>query len=150
MEEIRSAKYIKTNILKGRNINTIKFYNESGLIFESRQGWLERSTYPETVEGFDVSNVRNARKIDYTKKDNFCISVKDYLGESAYDLYIYTGVGGDIEILSDYETKKDMSEGETWFTRNLKIKNKYLFYYKEMKRVPEAVNNYGIIKLWIQ
>ena len=142
MEKIISEKYIKTNILKGKYLNNIIFYDEGGEIFRSKYGYLERTTYPETIEGFELSSVRKALKINFTKKNNFFISSKDYLNKPAYDLYIYTGNGGDIEILKDFETSHEMGEGETWFTRNLILKSKFNFYFTNVVKCPEAA--YGV------
>lgn len=140
MEQIRNN-YLNTNILKGRELKKIIFYNEGGEIFESRYGYLERNDYPTTIDGLDLSSVRKANKANFTKKDNFYISSKDYFNNLTYDLYIYTGKGGDIQIVEDFETSKEMKDGENWITRNLTIKG-INFYFKEYKRNNSGEFNY--------
>ena len=104
LEKILKSLYVEVG--KDNRFKEIKgfiFHDGSKEVFKIEKSYIDYEHEVETsngkkfkktssLESFELSQVRNARKIDYSKKDNFYCS-------SDNCLYIYTGVNeGDVQV----------------------------------------------------
>lgn len=70
-----------------KQLSNIIFYDESGILYESHQGWLELNGQ-DTIE-LHLPEVRNARTINPDNKDCFIVKSKEDYKKDCYTLYIY-------------------------------------------------------------
>lgn len=139
--KLTNTPYLRTNILtdkngKGRPLNKIVFFDNSGEIFAINSGIIEASlqftredgtTYEikQDFKNLEIFEPVKKIKVDYTTKQNFYISSKDYAENPAYNLYIYCNDAEElpkVEKLAPTTTTK-MKKGETWLYNNYKITN---------------------------
>lgn len=99
--------YSFTTVVNGKTakyeVHRIKFYNENGIIFTTRSGWLEALHQTVTKENLFnylleedkraiyLNNLNRRAKENFNNKDNFFIPVKrEYASDNKKaDLYIY-------------------------------------------------------------
>lgn len=75
-------------VLDGIKINNIIFYNDEGSFLELHQGWFGNTD--NYCKVLDLGSISYRRKINFSKKENFCVSVAEkYTNYKNYDLYIY-------------------------------------------------------------
>lgn len=80
--------------------------------------------YDKELKAVNLSTVKRAKKFDLMRKDNFIVSTAStsYITRP-YDLYIYAGQGGDVEIMSAIEYKHGSGfDGQQWYMMNYGIK----------------------------
>lgn len=121
---------------EGGNIQDIYIYNENGIIVKFDYARIELgeliengiltsvNEYSRKLEAINLTAVKRANKINLSRKDNFMVNTSsDAYIPHPYDLYIYAGVGGDLEILSrkEYPYGHD-NNGEQWFMNAYEIK----------------------------
>lgn len=80
--------------------------------------------YDKELKAVNLSTVKRAKKFDLMRKDNFIVSTSsDSYMPRPYDLYIYAGQGGDVEIMSAIEYKYGSGfDGQQWYMMNYGIK----------------------------
>lgn len=96
-------------IFNGRYINNIIFYNDNGLITETKRGWFGNSNngYEELEVGeIKIRNKTILNKLN--KQENFVIPIKDEFNNSKYDLYLYID-NTNIKIISETIKEQKMS-----------------------------------------
>lgn len=101
-------------------INNIIFYNDDGIIMETKQGWLECHG---DVRSIECGEIVNRNKENLTRKENFVIksSEKDYLTNKAkLILYLYVD-NCNIKI-------KKTGEDVTRFTNDYNLSYAYQYY----------------------
>lgn len=129
----------RTNILtlsngNGRQINKIFFYDDNGIIFEN--GAILEAQKPHTAKNgkvyytqhdlinFELVEPKKKNKIDLSIKQNFFVSSFNYLGESAFDLYIYCNGGEDTPKIKELEEKaEEMTRGEKYIYKYFLLEN---------------------------
>lgn len=138
--KLTNVKYLRTNILtdkngKGRPLNKIIFFDNNGEIFAINSGIIEASLQFTRKDGTTYEIKRDFKnleifepvkkiKADYTTKQNFYISSKDYAENPAYNLYIYCNDAEELPQVERLEDTTDkMKKGETWIYNNYKITN---------------------------
>lgn len=141
MNKIKLTKeqYIRTNILtlsngNGRQLNKIIFYDDNGIIFEN--GLILEAQKPHTAKNgkiyytqhdlidFELIEPKKKNKIDLTVKQNFFVSSFDYLGKSAFDLYIYCNSGENAPKIKELEEKaEEMTRGENYIYKYFLLEN---------------------------
>lgn len=130
----------------GGNVQDVFLFNESGIVSKFDDMRIELAEikgdhietvnkYHETLVGLNIGKVKRKNKIDLTKKENFIIkSDSNVFLRKPYDLYIYAGVGSDVEIVNFSEYKYGSGlDGEQWFMMGYKLKfNRGAFIKKGM------------------
>lgn len=85
----RASDYFRYYLVAGREIGSIKIYNESGVIYETISGWFEYNNL-EDVTSIELSKeVKRANKINFNRKDNFIIKNESNQFFIKYDLYLH-------------------------------------------------------------
>lgn len=85
----RASNYFRYYVVEGREIGSIKIYNESGVIYETNCGWFEYGTI-EDVTSIELSKeVKRANKINFNRKDNFIVKNESNSYFIKYDLYLH-------------------------------------------------------------
>lgn len=85
----RASDYFRYYVVAGKEIGSIKIYNQSGVIYETISGWFEYGTI-EDVTSIELSKeVKRANKVNFNRKDNFIIKNESNLYFNKYDLYIH-------------------------------------------------------------
>lgn len=75
-------------VLDDIKINNIIFYNDEGQLLDLNQGWFGNNN--NYCQSLDLGSISYRRKINFSKKENFCVSVAEkYTNYKNYDLYIY-------------------------------------------------------------
>lgn len=141
MNKIKLTKqsYNRTNILtlsngNGRQLNKIIFYDDNGIIFEN--GAILETETPRTTKNnktyyiqhdlinFELLEPKKKNKIDLTIKQNFFVSSLNYLGDPAFNLYIYCNGGEDTPKIKELEEKAEqMTRGEKYIYKYFLLEN---------------------------
>ena len=101
--------YGNINGTKMKEIEGFAFYNEKGIIVEYSRSYLEKEiiktskngkTYKskDIIDNIELSQLRNARVENFSKKDNFVIKGI---------VYLYCGENGDISFIEKFSSEKD-------------------------------------------
>lgn len=86
----RASNFWRPYVVDGKEINTIKIYDQTGIIYTTNCGWFEVSGYCGDVTKVTLNNeVKHARKLNFNRKDNFIIKTTDSSFKDCYDLYLY-------------------------------------------------------------
>ena len=92
-----------------KHLEGFVFYGDNGIIYEVNQAYIENRKEVKSASGkilerfedvkmFELSQLRNARKIDFSKKDNFIIKGI---------VYIYCSPDSDAEYLRSFKIERD-------------------------------------------
>lgn len=85
----RASNCFRYYVVAGREIGSIKIYNESGVIYETISGWFEFDNL-EDVTSIELSKeVKRANKLNFNRKDNFIIKNDSNQFFIKYDLYLH-------------------------------------------------------------
>lgn len=85
----RGSNFLRPYVAAGREIRSIKIYNESGVIYETNQGWFELKSYEDVIAIELENEVKRAKKINFKRKDNFIVKSESDLYIIKYDLYLH-------------------------------------------------------------
>lgn len=100
--------------VEDRQLKKIVFYNDSGVVFETRSGWFGSNN--NFRGGFNIPDAVLRRKIDFTRKECFYVSTPgEYYerGRKFAILYLYID-GEKIKQLDRAEYEKQMCESQVW------------------------------------
>ena len=126
----RTAKWYRPYEYNGKYVDSIKLFNESGVIYETSSGWLENSTFNivtsyvsgKDVEYIEIEEPKLKRKIDFSTKHNFYVTVKDdILKETKIVLYILCND-------ENSKVKIEKIDSETTIETSLDIYEKVISY----------------------
>lgn len=85
----RTSDFFRYYVVAGREIGTIKVYNQSGVIYETIQGWFQYNNFEDVISIELSKEVKRANKVNFSRKDNFIIKNESSSYFIEYDLYIH-------------------------------------------------------------
>lgn len=85
----RGSDFFRYYIVAGKEIGSIKIYNESGVIYETISGWFEYDSLEDVTSIELLKEVKRANKINFNRKDNFIIKNESNSYFIKYDLYLH-------------------------------------------------------------
>lgn len=110
MVKLTCNNYHNEFIFNGRYIDNIIFYNDNGLITETKNGWFGNSN--NCYEELEVGEIKIRNKTilnKLNKQENFVIPIKDKFNNSKYDLYLYID-DNNIKIINHTIENKNMTD----------------------------------------
>lgn len=73
---IKNAGFISCYLIDGREVNRMRIFDKSGILFETSAGWFERKEYPNRIQAFMLPKCP-VRKL----KENLTVSYPYYLSD---------------------------------------------------------------------
>lgn len=150
----RGSNFLRPYVAAGREIRSIKIYNESGVIYETIQGWFEVKSYEDVVSIELENEVKRAKKINFNRKDNFIVKSESDLYIIKYDLYLHESEFESIKHFqktvidnADYIQRANYAEltfkhDFTYKKHNYNKEIKKSFYTEEKARTLTQLNGY--------
>ena len=150
----RGSNFLRPYVAAGREIRSIKIYNESGVIYETIQGWFELKNYEDVISIELENEVKRAKKINFKRKDNFIVKSKSDLYIIKYDLYLHESEFESIKHFqktvidnADYIQRANYAEltfkhDFTYEKHNYNKEIKKSFYTEEKDRTLTQLNGY--------
>lgn len=101
--------------VEDRQIKKIVFYNDSGVVFETRSGWFGNNN--NFRDGFNIPDATLRRKVDFTRKECFYTSTQgEYYERNRKFAILYLYIDGEkIKQLDKSEYKTQMSDSQVWY-----------------------------------
>ena len=135
----RAANCLRHYVAVGREIGSIKIYNESGVIYETNCGWFKFNSL-EDVTSIELSKeVKRANKVNFNRKDNYIVKDDSDQYYIKYCLYLHESEFESIKYFqkvvidnADYTQRANFSE----------LTFKHEFTYKKYNYNKEAKKSY--------
>lgn len=150
----RASNYLRYYVVAGREIRSIKIYNESGVIYETIQGWFQYNNFEDVTSIELDKEVKRANKLNLNRKDNFIIKNESNSYFIKYDLYIHESEFENIKHFqkvvidnADYIQRANFSELTfkhefTYQKYNYNKEAKEGYYTSEKARTLTQLNGY--------
>lgn len=85
----KASDFFRYYVVEGKEIGSIKIYNQSGVIYETISGWFELNSLEDVTSIELDKEVKRANKLNFNRKDNFIIKNESNSYFIKYDLYIH-------------------------------------------------------------
>lgn len=133
----QSASWYNPYSFEGKEVDRIRFYNESGEIVSIN--WFgSNNDFPELNLPFEI---RRAIKINFTKKDAFYIKAKDCSYASRIDIYIHESL---LNLQNSGEKKTEQTtriDYRTEYTISVQASKKQMNYDRELDKVTYNISD---------
>lgn len=150
----RESNYFRYYVAAGREIGSIKIYNQSGVIYETNCGWFKFNSL-EDVTSIELSKeVKRANKVNFNRNDNFIVKNESNSYLIKYDLYLHDSEFESIKHFqkvvidnADYTQRANFSELTfkhefTYKKYNYNKETKKGYYTDEKARTLTQLNGY--------
>ena len=135
----RATNCLRYYVVTGREIGSIKIYNQSGVIYETNCGWFKFNSL-EDVTSIELSKeVKRANKVNFNRKDNYIVKDDSDQYYIKYCLYLHESEFESIKYFqkvvidnADYTQRANFSE----------LTFKHEFTYKKYNYNKEAKKSY--------
>lgn len=133
----QSASWYNPYSFEGKEVDSIRFYNESGEIVSIN--WFgSNNDYPELNLPFEI---RRAIKLNFTKKDAFYMKAKDCSYASRVDIYIHESLLN-LQNLGEKRTDYDTSiQYRTEYTISVQASKKQVQFDKKLDKAFYTVSD---------
>lgn len=137
----RASNCFRYYVVAGREIGSIKIYNESGVIYETIQGWFQYSSFEDVISIELDKEVKRANKRNFNRKDNYIVKDDSNSYFIKYDLYIHES---ELESINHFQ--KVVIDNADYIQRAnfAELTFKHEFTYKKYNYNKETKKSYYI------
>ena len=131
--------------VENKNISNVVIYEKGEVLFETKSGQIDCLVDDRTLDvtGINVTEVKNANKINLNRTDNFVVkSGTDWFGDKLYTLYLINGQ--DVEYRETIERKAIETDTEIYYLTYAYLTfNKGVYYNRLVKLTEEEEMMYN-------
>ena len=131
--------------VENKNISNVVIYEKGEVLFETKSGQIDCLVDDRTLDvtGINVTEVKNANKINLNRTDNFVVkSGTDWFGDKLYTLYLINGQ--DVEYRETIERKAIETDTEIYYLTYAYLTfNKGVYYSRLVKLTEEEEKIYN-------